>query len=110
MQGFRGASRDWTLLGHALPDGSFSQTDATASRYAKTLCPKAPDLTSALAKDPDCFGGVVHCGRLFGIASNKIESALTRACEGDPEQGSMCNVSMSEWQTMAKASLPLTLK
>jgi hypothetical protein len=69
------------LLAHALPDGTFSRTDALAITVAKRACPAPPSaLVAGGAKGWDV--GPVHravaCARLWGVDGTKILASIDR--------------------------------
>ncbi len=73
-------------------------------------CPGRPDLPVAFDVDPACFGGVVHCARLWGVDTSSITAALERTCAPHENDATMCEVSMSAWLQIAKSHPPFTLK
>ncbi len=94
-------------LGHGLPDGTYSFTDAVAERYAREQCPAPPtelaDYTS------------LWCARLWGASSEELAARLTGHCapqvcdeEGNPpSSGEPC-----EWLRAAARGFnpPLRLR
>jgi hypothetical protein len=75
-------------VAHALPDGTFSTTDAAATEVARTICPAPP--TTIVPKDT--LGHVdnrklrenVVCARLWGQAATSVLAELKQGCKRPP--------------------------
>lgn len=72
--GFTHLVRGPLLLGHALPDGTFSLVDGTARAAARVVCPAKPTTLADTS---------VACARVWGVSQTAIKAALdktTREC------------------------------
>lgn len=105
-----GAKRDWSLVAHAKPDGTFSLDDDVAKKYARSLCPARPSLRKALAGGPLCFAGVAHCARLWSVDSSEIIAAFEAACREAGSENQLCELNQNAWAKVASAKPPLALR
>jgi hypothetical protein len=58
------------FLAHALPDGTFSETDAEAVAYAKTWCPRLPATLETTAD--------VVCAKLWGDSEETLQRKIDK--------------------------------
>jgi len=106
------ASREWSLLAHALPGGGYSFDDDSAQRYARALCPSAP--TPWFTGDRMAWPAAAHCARLHGVTPAELRAALTERCAGigkDSEEYLVTRefCERDELRPLLEAPLPLRL-
>jgi hypothetical protein len=91
-----------TLVAHALPDGTFSTTDAVAERVARTVCPARPALTTLRRPAPTTGEKDQHriaCARMWGASATDIAKQL-----------SLDVASRSDWPHVLTLEPPITLR
>jgi hypothetical protein len=72
------------LLAHALPDGSFSRSDAVAAGFAREQCPRR----DASAGGATIDGASVVCARLWGVPAATVAGAVRARCPSPAQSGS----------------------
>jgi hypothetical protein len=99
---------------HALPDGSFSGTDAAARAFARTACPARPARLLARSAeggiDQEATARNVVCARLWGAPEAEVVAAVRRECPApDPEAPCAGCEDVELLARWAHTSPPLTL-
>jgi hypothetical protein len=100
---------DWSLLAHALPDGTFSTNDDVATGYAKKLCPQP---IRQLPQERDEWPYAIHCAKLWrSVDSNTLRHWLEQGCaKPDPTWLTPCDSSKEFYGALVGVELPLTLQ
>lgn len=100
---------DWSLLAHALPDGTFSTNDDVATGYAKKLCPVP---IRQLPQERDDWPYAIHCAKLWrSVDSKTLRHWLTEGCaKPDPTWLTPCDSSKEFYDALVDVELPLTLQ
>ena len=87
------------LVAHALPDGTFSRTDAVAVAAAKAICPRKP--TTFPVDDGIAIVKTVGCARLWGMTAEAI---------GEHVSGESFSAGPEAFAELLAAKPPLTLR